>query len=36
MALAFFFDECVNEALAPVLRAHDIGVVTTTNLGRKA
>jgi len=35
MALAFFFDECVNEALALVLRAHGIDVVTTTDLGRK-
>jgi len=35
MALAFFFDECVNEALALVLRAHGIDVITTTDLGRK-
>lgn len=35
MALAFFFDECVNEAVALVLRAHGIDVVTTTDLGRK-
>ena len=35
MALSFFFDECVNEALALVLRAHGIDVVTTTDLRRK-
>lgn len=35
MALRFFFDECVNEALALVLRAHGIDVVTATDLGRK-
>src|SRR6266545_4515676 len=35
MALAFFFDECVNETLALVLGAHGIDVVTTTDLGRK-
>jgi predicted nuclease of predicted toxin-antitoxin system len=35
MALKFFFDECVDEGIAPALRAHRVDVVTTTDLGRK-
>jgi hypothetical protein len=33
--LKFFFDECVDEDIAAALRAHDVDVKTTSDLGRK-
>lgn len=35
MSLKFFFDECVDEDIAAALRAHNVDVRTTTDVGRK-
>ena len=35
MPLKFFFDECVDEDIAAALRAHDVDIKTTSDVGRK-